>query len=108
MHGPAAVGIEGDRADLHLRVAGLPVAGVGRPRERHREDAALARLRQRLRKRGLRLLLRGYAHTPIRNVRITDCTFDNVEKEDVVEGVARLTLTNVSVNGKRRTETISR
>ena len=54
------------------------------------------------------LLLRGYAHTPIRNVRITDCTFDNVEKEDVVEGVARLTLTNVSVNGKRRTETISR
>jgi polygalacturonase len=54
------------------------------------------------------LLLRGYAHTPMRNIRVTDCTFDNVEKEDVIEGVARLTLTNVSINGKRRTETISR
>ena len=45
---------------------------------------------------------------PMRNVRITDCTFDNVEKDDVIEGVSRLTLTNVSINGKRRTETISR
>jgi polygalacturonase len=54
------------------------------------------------------LLLRGYTHTPVRNVRITDCTFDNVEKDDIVEGVSRLTLTNVSINGKRRTETISR
>jgi polygalacturonase len=54
------------------------------------------------------LRLRGYAHTPVQNVRITDCTFDNVEKEDVVEGVTRLVLTNVSINGKRRTETISR
>ncbi len=54
------------------------------------------------------LLLRGYAPTPMRNIRVTDCTFDNVEKEDVIEGVSRLTLTNVSINGKRRTETISR
>jgi len=52
--------------------------------------------------------LRGYAHTPVRNVRITDCTFDNVEKDDIIEGVTNLTLTNVTINGKTRTETITR
>ena len=54
------------------------------------------------------LLLRGYAHTPIRDVRITDCVFDNVAKDDVIEGVTGLTLANVRVNGKTRSETISR
>jgi hypothetical protein len=54
------------------------------------------------------LLLRGYAHTPIRDVRVTDCTFDNVANDDVVEGVAGLTLKNVRVNGKTRNETITR
>ena len=54
------------------------------------------------------LLLRGYAHTPVRNIRITDCTFDNVEKDDVVEGVSGLSLTNVRINGKTRNEEISR
>jgi polygalacturonase len=54
------------------------------------------------------LLLRGYAHTPVRDVRVVDCVFDNVAKDDVVEGVARLTLTNVRINGKTRTESISR
>ena len=54
------------------------------------------------------LLLRGYAHTPIRDVRIADCTFDNVAKDDVIEGVTGLTLKNVRVNGKVRNETINR
>jgi polygalacturonase len=54
------------------------------------------------------LLLRGYAHTPIRDVRIVDCVFDNVAKDDVVEGVTGLTLQNVRVNGKLRSGTISR
>jgi polygalacturonase len=54
------------------------------------------------------LLLRGYPHTPIRDVRVTDCTFDNVAKDDVIEGVAGLTLKNVRVNGKTRNETITR
>jgi len=54
------------------------------------------------------LLLRGYAHTPMRDIRVTDCVFDNVAKEDVIEGVTGLTLTNVRVNGKARNETISR
>jgi len=54
------------------------------------------------------LLLRGYAHTPIRDVRVIDCAFDNVAKDDVVEGVAGLTLTNTRVNGRTRNETITR
>ena len=54
------------------------------------------------------LLLRGYAHTPMRDIRVTDCTFDNVANDDVIEGVAGLTLKNVRVNGKLRNEVISR
>ena len=54
------------------------------------------------------LLLRGYAHTPMRGIRVTDCVFDNVARDDVIEGVTGLTLTNVRVNGKTRNETISR
>jgi len=54
------------------------------------------------------LLLRGYAHAPMRDIRVTDCAFDNVARDDVIEGVTGLALTNVRVNGKPRTETISR
>ena len=54
------------------------------------------------------LLLRGYTHTPIRDVRITDCAFENVEKGDVIEGVTGLTLKNVRVNGQLRNDTITR
>jgi len=54
------------------------------------------------------LLLRGYAHTPVRDIRVADCTFDNVAKDDVIEGVTGLTLTNVRINGKTRNETINR
>jgi polygalacturonase len=54
------------------------------------------------------LLLRGYAHTPMRDIRVTDCAFDSVAKDDVLEGVTGLTLANVRVNGKLRNETITR
>ena len=54
------------------------------------------------------LLLRGYTHTPIRGVRITDCAFEHVEKGDVIEGVTGLTLKNVRVNGQVRNDTITR
>jgi polygalacturonase len=54
------------------------------------------------------LLLRGYAHTPVRDIRVVDCTFDNVAKDDVIEGVTGLSLANVRINGKARNETISR
>jgi len=54
------------------------------------------------------LLLRGYAHAPIRDVRVIDCVFDHVAKDDIVEGVSGLALTNVRINGTVRTEIISR
>ena len=54
------------------------------------------------------LLLRGYAHDPVTDVRVVDCTFDNVEKPDVLESVKDIVLTNVRVNGTVRNERISR
>jgi polygalacturonase len=54
------------------------------------------------------LLLRGYSHTPMRDIRVADCTFDNVAKDDVIEGVTGLTFSNVRINGKLRNETINR
>ena len=43
------------------------------------------------------LRLRGYAHAPVRDIRVTNYAFDNVAKDDVVEGVTGLTLKNVRV-----------
>ena len=54
------------------------------------------------------MLLRGYAHTPITDIRVLDCTFDNVAKPDVTEAVKGLRLSNVRINGQVRTETIDR
>jgi polygalacturonase len=54
------------------------------------------------------LLLRGYSHTPVRDVRIVDCAFDRVAKDDVLEGVAGVELRNVRINGTLRNETITR
>jgi polygalacturonase len=54
------------------------------------------------------LLLRGYPESPISSVRVTDCTFDGVAEADVLEGVRDLKLANVTVNGRRRDERISR
>jgi len=53
-------------------------------------------------------LLRGFAESPITNIRVTDCTFDGVESPDVLEGVRDLVLTNVTVNGTKKNETISK
>ncbi len=54
------------------------------------------------------LLLKGFAESPISNVRVTDCRFDGVAEADVLEGVRDLILANVTVNGRRRDERISR
>jgi hypothetical protein len=54
------------------------------------------------------LLLRGYAHAPITDVRIVDCTFDGVAEGDRLEGVRDVSLTNVRVNGVVRNERITR
>jgi polygalacturonase len=54
------------------------------------------------------LLLRGYGHDPISDIRIVDCTFDDVAKPDVIEGVKDLVFTNTKVGGQLRNEKISR
>jgi polygalacturonase len=54
------------------------------------------------------LLLRGYRHAPITDVRLTGCTFDNVAKPDVLESVKDVRLNNVRINGKLFNENITR
>jgi polygalacturonase len=45
------------------------------------------------------LYLRGYQDAPIENIRLVDCTFDQVAKPDVLEHVKGLVRRNVRVNG---------
>ena len=44
--------------------------------------------------------LQGFKAAPIYNVRLEDCTFDNVAKENIVKNVEGLALRNVRINGK--------
>jgi polygalacturonase/lysophospholipase L1-like esterase len=53
-------------------------------------------------------LLKGYARSPVTNVRVSECTFDGVAQEDVLEGVQDLVLANVRINGQVRNERITR
>ncbi len=69
-------------------------------------DVEIRRVTSRQSRYGL--MLRGYAHDPIENVRLIDCRFDGVREGDVLEGVKDLVLTNVRVNGVVRNERISR
>jgi polygalacturonase len=46
------------------------------------------------------LNLRGLPNAPIRDITLTDCTFDAVARPSVVERVEGLSLTNVRINGK--------
>jgi polygalacturonase len=54
------------------------------------------------------LSLRGYAHTPVTNVRLKDCEFENVGQPDVLENVKDIVFSNVTVNGKITNQTITR
>jgi polygalacturonase len=54
------------------------------------------------------LLLRGYRHDPIQDVRLVDCSFEGVSDADVIEHVRGLKLTNVRINGQMRKEEIGR
>jgi polygalacturonase len=54
------------------------------------------------------LLLRGYPHAPVTDVRLIDCAFDNVAEESVLENVSGIALTNVSINGRIFNDTITR
>jgi polygalacturonase len=59
------------------------------------------------RRSGAVLRLRGYARSPIEDVRIVDCRFDGVGGPDLAEGVRGLTLTRVRVNGVIENKTTS-
>jgi polygalacturonase len=52
-------------------------------------------------------LLRGYRRSPVSDITVTDCTFDGVENDDVLDEVRDLQLTNVRVNGRLRNERIT-
>ena len=44
--------------------------------------------------------LQGFKNAPIYNVRLENCTFDNVAKENMIKNVQGLELKNVRINGK--------
>lgn len=44
--------------------------------------------------------VQGFANAPIYDLRLSDCTFDNVAEDSIVKNVKDATLTNVRVNGK--------
>jgi hypothetical protein len=54
------------------------------------------------------LLLRGYTHAPISDVRVINCRFDGVAEGDRLEGVRDLVFADTRVNGTLRNERISR
>ncbi len=45
------------------------------------------------------LFLKGYERSPIADVRLKNCTFDNVESADIIDNVRNLVLENVKING---------
>ncbi len=46
------------------------------------------------------LLIKSYDRSPVTDICLKDCTFDNVEKSNVLGGVKNLLLKNVKINGK--------
>jgi len=52
------------------------------------------------------LLIRGYDRSPITGVCLKDCTFNNVEKSNVLVGVKKLTLQKVKINGEFQNNTV--
>ena len=46
------------------------------------------------------LYLRGFKNAPLENIRLVDCSFEGVDKPNVVENVRDLQLRNVRINGK--------
>jgi polygalacturonase len=46
------------------------------------------------------VFLRGLPNAPIRNVRMTDCVFENAAQSSIVENALEISLENVRINGK--------
>ena len=47
--------------------------------------------------------IKAYDRSPLQNIELKDCTFDNVEKENVLENVENLEIESVVINGKEFT-----
>ncbi|HEV1285831.1 MAG TPA: glycoside hydrolase family 28 protein [Bryobacteraceae bacterium] len=45
--------------------------------------------------------LKGYTSAPIRDISLSRCTFDHVEKENVLQNVIGLKVSDVTINGKK-------
>jgi polygalacturonase len=54
------------------------------------------------------LVVRGFARSPVTDIRISDCRFDGVKRADILDAVRDLVLANVRVNGQLRNERITR
>jgi polygalacturonase len=50
------------------------------------------------------LYIRGYAKSPLRGIRLSECAFENAALPDVIENVEGLILDHVSVNGQLRSQ----
>jgi polygalacturonase len=48
------------------------------------------------------LYLRGYKDAPLRDIRLSNCSFENVAQPDVIENVEGLSLDHVMVNGENK------
>ncbi len=46
------------------------------------------------------LSIRGYERSPITDVHLKNCVFDNVERDNMLVGIENLTMENVKINGK--------
>jgi polygalacturonase len=46
------------------------------------------------------LQINAYERSPVTDIRLKDCTFDGVERPNVLEGVKNLILENVKINGE--------
>jgi len=44
--------------------------------------------------------VQGFKHAPVFNLRLADCTFENVARPSIVKNVVGLELRNVRLNGK--------
>jgi polygalacturonase len=44
------------------------------------------------------LFLKGYERSPITDVRLKNCTFDNIENADVISNVKNIVLENMKIN----------
>jgi polygalacturonase len=45
--------------------------------------------------------LRGYKSAPVEDIRLKRCTFDHVEKENILQNVTGLQVSNVTINGQK-------